>query len=118
MATPEPHAANQGISADQLGTWAMKATVLAGAVLVVARFLVYMDVVTETGVEIGFQRALTWWSIYVVGIGLFVTGAAAHFQQGETAQRGWSALLAGLIILALMGGPGFEITGMGGFFGS
>lgn len=95
--------------------WGARVAVVAGAMLAIARFGTYVDIVTDTDVD--FLAALGWWGGYVGGVGLLAVGAVQASMAEEVSQRAWVAMLVGLVLLVLLPaapGPSFDF---GNLFG-
>lgn len=102
-------------------TWIGWTVVVAGFALALARFISYIDVVTD--VEVGFTASLAWWSMFLAGLGLVLYGVVDEIEGSEfgPSTQAWAALLVGLLILTLMPSspaPGAELRDVfGGMFG-
>lgn len=104
---------------DAARTWSVRIALLAGGALALARFIRYIDVVTDADIE--FTASLAWWGTYVAGLALVAGGAIEHVggDEGESLAA-WIGLLVGLLILATMPSspmPGFEFGQLFGAFG-
>lgn len=96
----------------------IRITLLAGGLLALARFVRYVDVVTDT--DVGVAATMAWWGSYLAGVSLVAFGAIDHLsdRDPEEGMAAWGALLVGLILLTLMPGSPAGLTfSFGGMFG-
>lgn len=105
---------------DTARTWSVRIALLAGGALALARFIRYIDVVTDTDVE--FTASLAWWGTYAAGLALVSIGAIEHVtDESDENLVAWASLLVGLLILVVMPSspaPAFEFgQAMGSMFG-
>lgn len=96
-------------------TWLGWTVVVAGLALALARFIRYIEVVTD--VDVAFTSSLAWWGMFVAGLGLILFGLVDEIEGREfgPSTQAWAALLVGLLILALMPAspaPGAELRDM------
>lgn len=99
-------------------TVTIRITLLAGMLLILARFVRYIDVVTDT--DVGAAATMAWWGTYLAGIGLLTYGALDHLgdRDPEEGLAAWGALLVGLILLTVMpASPAGLTVNVGGFMG-
>lgn len=102
-------------------TWIGWTVVVAGLALALARFIRYIEVVTD--VDVAFTASLAWWGMFVAGLGLILYGLVDELEGSEfgPSTQAWAALLVGLLILTIMPAspaPGAELRDMfGGMFG-
>lgn len=105
---------------DELRSWGTWTILVAAAALALARFVRYIDVVTDT--DAAFSATLAWWGSYVAGLVLLLLAAVDQLEGDQPADlRSWIGLLVGVLILVVMPSspaPAFEFgQALGGAFG-
>ncbi len=93
-------------------TWSLAVAVLGVAALAVARFVRYVQVVSDA--DVAFASTLAWWGMYLTGLGLVATGLVGYFEE-EMGPRtsDWAAFLVGVLVLVIMpAAPGVDWAGM------
>ncbi len=93
--------AGPGKDEERITVWAVGLAFLGVIMLLVGRFITYIQVVTEN--DVGFTSALTWWGMYAIALGLIVAGMVKLARSKFHARaHEWAIFLVGVLVLVLM----------------